>query len=99
MIGGWTVITRPGRGILPPSPSKGGYGNTENDKGGGRKRGRHIVLMQRKVGKLGELGKTTGWIHRSELVKSGRVNNLGGVKCNKFDERGRLQITVLKKGK
>ena len=43
---------------------------------GGGKRERRIVLIQRKAGKLGNLGRTTGWIHRAELVKSGRVNNL-----------------------
>ena len=44
-------------------------------KGGG-KRGRHIVLMQRNVGNLGNLGMITGWIHTAALVKSGRVHNL-----------------------
>lgn len=31
-----------------------------------------IVLLQRKAGKLGEhLGKTTGWIHRAQLLRHG----------------------------
>ena len=35
--------------------------------------------MQIKVVKLGNLGRTIGYIHRATLVKSGRVHNLGGV--------------------
>ena len=55
--------------------------------------------MQRKVVKLGNLGRTTGYIHRAELVKSGSVQNLGGVTYEKVEKRGRLHITVLTKGK
>ena len=55
--------------------------------------------MQRKIGKLSNLVRTTGWIHRATLVKSGRVKNLGGVMYEKVDEWGRLHITVLTKGK
>ena len=55
--------------------------------------------MQRKVGKIDNPGRTTGWIHRAALVKSGRVQNLGGVTYETIDERGRLHITVSKKGK
>ena len=32
--GGWTVPTRPGTELLPPSPPKGGEGDGENNKGG-----------------------------------------------------------------
>ena len=39
-------------------------------------RERRIVLMQRKVVNPGNLGRTTGWIHRVSLFKSGRVHNL-----------------------
>ena len=60
-----------------PSPPKEGDGDGENDKGrGGGERGRFIVLIQKKVVKLGNLGRTTGWIHSTVLVKSGRVHNL-----------------------
>ena len=38
-----------------------------------------IVLMQRKVGNLEKLGRTTGWIHMATLVKSGRVHNMGAI--------------------
>ena len=56
--------------------------------------------MQRKVGKLGaKLVRTTGWVHRAELVKSGRVHNLGVVTYKKVDEQGRLHITLPKNGK
>ena len=64
-------------GLLPLLPPKGGEVNGKNDKGGGSRR---IILMQRKVGNMGDnLGRTTGWIHRAELVKSGRLHTMGGV--------------------
>jgi len=56
---------------------------------------REIILMQRKKGKLGAgLGKTTGWIHRSELVRSKAVEMLPQVSYDKVDEDGNLHITV-----
>jgi 2,4-dienoyl-CoA reductase (NADPH2) len=56
---------------------------------------REIILMQRKKGKLGAgLGKTTGWIHRSELVRSNAVEMLRQVSYDKVDEDGNLHITV-----
>ena len=64
-------------------------------KGGGG----GIVLMQRKVGKIVNLGRTTIWIHRLMLVKSGRAHTLGGGMYKKFDEQGRLHITLPKNGK
>ena len=55
---------------------------------------REIVLLQRKKGKLGKnLGKTTGWIHRAMLTKSGAVEMIGGVKYDKVDDDGNLHIT------
>ena len=49
---------------------------------------RQIFLLQRKTGKLGMgLGKTTGWIHRSDL-KDAQVTMLGGVTYIKIDEQG-----------
>jgi len=56
---------------------------------------REIVLMQRKAGKLGAgLGKTTGWIHRATLAKSGSVEMIGSVSYDKVDSDGNLHITV-----
>ena len=55
--------------------------------------------MQRKVGKIVNLGRTTIWIHRLMLVKSGRVHTLGGGMYKKFDEKGGLHITLPKNGK
>ena len=55
---------------------------------------REIILMQRKKGKLGAgLGRTTGWIHRSELVRSKAVEMLPQVSYDKVDEDGKLHIT------
>lgn len=54
---------------------------------------REIVLLQRKAGKFGEtLGKTTGWIHRTQL-KDKKVVTIGGVAYKKIDDRG-LHIEV-----
>jgi len=60
--------------------------------------GRKITMLQRKKGKLGKnLGKTTGWIHRTTLAKSGAVDMLGSVHYDRIDEHGHLHI-VLNKG-
>lgn len=49
---------------------------------------REIVLLQRKAGKLGaELGKTTGWIHRTTLKKRG-VKMLNGCEYQRIDDQG-----------
>lgn len=54
---------------------------------------RDLVMLQRKDGKLGAgLGKTTGWIHRTELAKRG-VTMIGGVEYERIDDAG-LHITV-----
>ncbi len=56
----------------------------------------HITLLQRKEGKLGaNLGKTTGWIHRATLKKSG-VKMIGGLSYEKITKEG---LWVNKKGK
>jgi len=56
---------------------------------------RNIILMQRKKGKLGKgLGKTTGWIHRSTLLRSKTVEMIDEVSYDKIDERGHLHITI-----
>ncbi len=49
---------------------------------------RKIYLLQRKHGKLGaNLGKTTGWIHRSSLKHRG-IEMIAGVKYAKIDHQG-----------
>ncbi|EEI17207.1 NADPH-dependent 2,4-dienoyl-CoA reductase [Corynebacterium lipophiloflavum] len=54
---------------------------------------RRVTLMQRKSSKLGEnLGRTTGWIHRTELKHRG-VEMLPGVTYRRIDDAG-LHITV-----
>merc|ERR1711862_93583 len=56
---------------------------------------REIIMMQRKKGKLGKgLGKTTGWIHRSTLVRSKQVEMIPEVSYDKVDDNGHLHITV-----
>ena len=54
---------------------------------------RQIFLLQRKNSKVGDnLGKTTGWIHRTGL-KNRRVQMIAGVSYDKIDDAG-LHITV-----
>jgi 2,4-dienoyl-CoA reductase (NADPH2) len=54
---------------------------------------RDITLCQRKPGKLGaNLGKTTGWIHRSSLKKHD-VNMLAGCTYDRIDDEG-LHVTI-----
>ncbi len=54
---------------------------------------RDITLCQRSDGKLGaKLGKTTGWIHRSEIKRKGIVMQ-SGVAYDKVDDRG-LHIRI-----
>ncbi|GAA1630551.1 NADPH-dependent 2,4-dienoyl-CoA reductase [Leucobacter chromiireducens] len=54
---------------------------------------RSVVMLQRKEGKLGAgLGKTTGWIHRTELARRG-VQMVPGVEYRGVDEAG-LRIVV-----
>jgi 2,4-dienoyl-CoA reductase (NADPH2) len=54
---------------------------------------REVYLLQRKKSKVGgKLGKTTGWIHRTGLVKKG-VNMMPGCSYDKIDDQG-LHITV-----
>jgi 2,4-dienoyl-CoA reductase (NADPH2) len=49
---------------------------------------RKVTLLQRKMGGFGKnLGKTTGWIHRTTL-KNKRVAMIGGVNYERIDERG-----------
>jgi len=54
---------------------------------------REIYLLKRSTGKHGKnLGKTTGWIHRSSL-KMKKVNMIGNVKYDRIDDEG-LHIEV-----
>ena len=54
---------------------------------------REIFLLKRSKGKHGKnLGKTTGWIHRSSLAMK-KVNMIGEAQYNKVDDTG-LHITV-----
>ncbi len=49
---------------------------------------REVFLCQRREGKLGAgLGKTTGWIHRTQL-KNRDVQTLSGCKYLRIDDRG-----------
>ncbi|MEX2984132.1 FAD-dependent oxidoreductase [Streptomyces sp. C36] len=58
-----------------------------------RKPTRTVHLLQRKTTKVGAgLGKTTGWIHRTELKHRG-VTMLAGVTYRRIDDEG-LHITV-----
>jgi 2,4-dienoyl-CoA reductase (NADPH2) len=54
---------------------------------------REVVLLQRKTSKVGAgLGKTTGWIHRTELKHRG-VRMVAGASYERIDDTG-LTITV-----
>ncbi len=58
---------------------------------------REVYLLQRKASKVGKnLGKTTGWIHRTSL-KNRQVRMVPGVTYRKIDDQG-LHITVTPKG-
>jgi 2,4-dienoyl-CoA reductase (NADPH2) len=57
---------------------------------------RQVYLLQRKTSKIGkDLGKTTGWIHRTSL-KHREVQMIPGVTYRKIDDEG-LHITVTAK--
>jgi 2,4-dienoyl-CoA reductase (NADPH2) len=59
---------------------------------------REIFLLKRTEGKFGEsLGKTTGWIHRANLIKN-NVNFIDGVEYEKIDNAG-LHIKIGKEQK
>jgi len=59
---------------------------------------RQITLLQRKNGKMGaNLGKTTGWIHRTQL-KKGNVTMINRCSYEKIDENGNLHIIISEKG-
>jgi 2,4-dienoyl-CoA reductase (NADPH2) len=70
-----------------------GIDETASSPGGNRKpkaarSPRKIVMLQRKSSKLGEgLGKTTGWIHRTQL-KNRAVDMIAGAQYQKIDDAG-----------
>lgn len=67
---------------------RGGLGTAERPKSP-----RTVHLLQRKASKVGAgLGKTTGWIHRTELRHRG-VTMLAGVGYDRIDDDG-LHVTV-----
>ncbi|MGW0673293.1 oxidoreductase [Streptomyces sp. NPDC002746] len=67
---------------------RGGLGTAERPKAP-----RTVHLLQRKASKVGAgLGRTTGWIHRTELRHRG-VTMLAGVGYERIDDDG-LHITV-----
>ncbi|WP_326673708.1 NADPH-dependent 2,4-dienoyl-CoA reductase [Streptomyces sp. NBC_01257] len=67
---------------------RGGLGTAERPKAS-----RTVHLLQRKASKVGAgLGKTTGWIHRTELRHRG-VTMVSGVGYDRIDDEG-LHVTV-----
>jgi 2,4-dienoyl-CoA reductase (NADPH2) len=58
---------------------------------------REVYLLQRKTSKVGKnLGKTTGWIHRTSL-RHRQVQMLPGVSYRRIDDEG-LHVTITPKG-
>ncbi len=54
---------------------------------------RAVTLLQRKTSTFGkDLGKTTGWVHRTTLKDSG-VEFVGGVRYDRIDDAG-LHVTI-----
>ncbi|WP_204112972.1 NADPH-dependent 2,4-dienoyl-CoA reductase [Shimia biformata] len=80
---------------LPEWMKEWGVSDPEANRGGLAPEGpqphapaREVTLLQRKAQALGKgLGKTTGWIHRSQL-KMKDVTMIGGVNYEKIDEAG-----------
>lgn len=76
---------------LDPLASRGGLLSAPPTEPGPPSR--TITLLQRRTTRHGaDLGKTTGWIHRSSLKHRG-VRFLGGVQYERLDDQG-LHITV-----
>lgn len=68
-------------------------GGVENMKPAFEPAAREVFLLQRKKSKVGSgLGKTTGWIHRTDLAKKG-VKMLNKCEYQKIDDQGlHLQV-------
>ena len=60
-------------GVDPETSARGGLATEDSESEAAAPRpARAVTLLQRKPGKLGAgLGKTTGWIHRTELARRG----------------------------
>ncbi|MGE3318687.1 MAG: FAD-dependent oxidoreductase [Candidatus Berkiella sp.] len=72
-------------GIDPENAVRGGVANIQPVDIPSK---REIYLLQRKNEKLGaRLGKTTGWIHRTELKRK-KINMIAGVEYQKIDDEG-----------
>ncbi len=82
---------------LPAWQAEWGVTDPANARGGLEPQGprpgppaREVTLLQRKAGKLGAgLGKTTGWIHRTQL-KMKQVKMIGGVNYERIADEGLL---------
>lgn len=80
---------------LPEWMTEWGIGDPETYRGGLLDKDRSpkpvqrkVYLLQRKAQKMGKnLGKTTGWIHRTALKMKG-VEMISGVKYHKISDRG-----------
>ena len=67
--------------LAHPGGVIGGHGQASSTR-------REVWLLQRKASKPGEgLGKTTGWIHRTQLRRRG-VQMIGGVAYERVDDAG-----------
>ena len=72
-------------GIDQTLEARGGIENMKPDFHGSP---REIFMLKRSKGKFGgNLGKTTGWIHRTNLKKK-KVNFIGEVQYTKIDDQG-----------
>ncbi len=72
-------------GVADPAVARGGV---EGIRAENPDSPRQLYLMQRSAGKAGKnLGKTTGWIHRANLRKSG-VQTVGGLSYLGIDDVG-----------
>jgi 2,4-dienoyl-CoA reductase (NADPH2) len=75
-----------------------GVGDPDSDRGGltyptERRAAREVTLIQRKTSMIGkDLGKTSGWAHRSVLKQSG-VQQISGATYDLIDDAG-LHISV-----
>lgn len=77
-------------GIDPTFQARGGIEGVKREK---VKSPREIFLLQRKTTKVGAgLGKSTGWIHRTQLRRRG-VRMMGGCQYRRIDDAG-LHITT-----
>ena len=90
------LVTTPGHSTaldLPAWLAEWGVADPETIRGGvvrpaSTAPARHVTLLQRKPGKLGgNLGKTTGWIHRAAL-KMKNVEMLSGVNYERIGQHG-----------